>query len=57
MNSPVQDITSTDLRCNTGADTGAGTSTYTVNAGDEVGFKLDQAASHRKFLMLASGSV
>lgn len=37
MNSPVLDVTSTDIRCNVGAGTnGAATSTYTVTAGSTV---------------------
>lgn len=46
MNSPVEDLTSTDMRCNVGADSGASTSTYEVAAGSSVGFKADQAAFH-----------
>ncbi|KAL1730527.1 glycoside hydrolase family 61 protein, partial [Schizophyllum commune] len=45
-NSPVEDVTSTDLRCNVGASSGAGTSTYNVTAGDTVGFQSDQAVFH-----------
>ncbi|KIY63414.1 lytic polysaccharide monooxygenase, partial [Cylindrobasidium torrendii FP15055 ss-10] len=45
-NSPVEDVTSTDMRCNVGASSGSSTSTYSVNAGDTVGFKADQAVFH-----------
>jgi len=46
-NSPVTDVTSDDLRCNTGS-LAAGPSTYTasVAAGATVGFALDQAIYH-----------
>ncbi|KIY53235.1 glycoside hydrolase family 61 protein, partial [Fistulina hepatica ATCC 64428] len=46
-NSPVTNLTSDDMRCNVGGlESGNTTSTYSVNAGDTVGFKLDQAAYH-----------
>ncbi|EGO19398.1 family 61 glycoside hydrolase [Serpula lacrymans var. lacrymans S7.9] len=46
-NSPVTDVTSTDLRCNVGGlASGATTSTYTVSAGSVVGLALDQAIYH-----------
>ncbi|KIJ64665.1 lytic polysaccharide monooxygenase [Hydnomerulius pinastri MD-312] len=46
-NSPVTDVTSTDLRCNTGGlASGASTQTDTVTAGSTVGLALDQAIYH-----------
>ncbi|ROW07487.1 hypothetical protein VPNG_07084 [Cytospora leucostoma] len=48
-NSPITDITSTNLRCNSGGDlaaTMAKTSTYTVAPGDNVGFTIDVSISH-----------
>jgi len=45
-NSPVTDLTSTDLRCNVGA-TGAGTSTLAVKAGDSFTFTLDTPVYHQ----------
>lgn len=48
-NSPITDITSTNMRCNSGgllASTMAKTSTYTVAPGDNVGFTIDAAISH-----------
>lgn len=48
-NSPITDITSTNMRCNSGgllAATEAQTSTYTVAPGDNVGFTIDAAISH-----------
>lgn len=48
-NSPITDITSTNMRCNSGgllASTMAQTSTYTVAPGDNVGFTIDAAISH-----------
>lgn len=48
-NSPITDITSTNMRCNSGgllAATMAQTSTYTVAPGDNVGFTIDAAISH-----------
>ncbi|KAI5781514.1 glycoside hydrolase [Geopyxis carbonaria] len=44
-NSPVS-TGSTDLRCNTGADSGSATSTYEVAAGASLGFKMDQSIYH-----------
>ncbi|KDQ20797.1 glycoside hydrolase family 61 protein [Botryobasidium botryosum FD-172 SS1] len=46
MNSPVTSVTSNDIRCNTGAGSGAGTQTATVAAGSTVGFQMDQAVYH-----------
>ncbi|KAJ7596485.1 glycosyl hydrolase family 61-domain-containing protein [Mycena floridula] len=45
-NSPILDLASTDMRCNAGADSGAGTKTMTVKAGDTVGIQSDVAAFH-----------
>lgn len=48
-NSPITDITSTNMRCNSGgllAATMAQTSTYTVAPGDNVGFTINAALSH-----------
>lgn len=45
-NSPVTVLTSTDLRCNTGADLSTSTETMAVTAGSTVGFKMDQAIYH-----------
>ncbi|KAJ7596491.1 glycosyl hydrolase family 61-domain-containing protein [Mycena floridula] len=45
-NSPVLDLTNTDMRCNAGADSGAGTKTMKVKAGDTVGIQSDVAAFH-----------
>ncbi|CCA71764.1 related to cellulose binding protein CEL1 [Serendipita indica DSM 11827] len=45
-NSPITNVMSNDMRCNSGASSGAGTSTATVAAGSTVGFALDQAIFH-----------
>lgn len=48
-NSPVTDVTSSDFVCNTGgldADVMAKTSTYTVQAGDSVGFTMNPGIGH-----------
>ncbi|KAE8440480.1 hypothetical protein EG329_007434, partial [Mollisiaceae sp. DMI_Dod_QoI] len=45
-NSPVTDLTSTDLRCNVGGLTGGSTQTITVNAGDPFTFTTDTAVYH-----------
>ncbi|KAF3761585.1 family 61 glycoside hydrolase [Cryphonectria parasitica EP155] len=48
-NSPITDITSTNMICNSGgllASTMAQTSTYTVAPGDNVGFTVDVSISH-----------
>lgn len=47
MNSPVTDLSSTDLRCNVGGLTGAGTTTATVQAGSTHTFKLDTPVYHQ----------
>ncbi|KAH7915475.1 family 61 glycoside hydrolase [Hygrophoropsis aurantiaca] len=47
-NSPVTDVTSTDLRCNVGGlGSGTATSTDTVTAGSTVGLALDIAIYHQ----------
>lgn len=47
-NSPVTDVTSNDIRCNTGSQpNAASTSTYTVAAGSTIGLGLDQAIYHQ----------
>lgn len=47
-NSPVTDVTSNDLRCNTGTQpNAASTSTYSVAAGSTIGLGLDQAIYHQ----------
>ncbi|KAI0041428.1 lytic polysaccharide monooxygenase [Auriscalpium vulgare] len=46
-NTPVTDVTSTDLRCNVGGlASAANTSTYTVSSGETVGLALDQPIYH-----------
>lgn len=48
-NSPVTDVTSTDFTCNAGgrdADIMAKTSTYSVQAGDSVGFTINSNIGH-----------
>ncbi|KAL9112300.1 MAG: hypothetical protein Q9227_003418 [Pyrenula ochraceoflavens] len=46
-NSPVTDVTSNDIRCNTGTQAAAAnTHIGTVTAGSEVGLALDQAIYH-----------
>lgn len=47
MNSPVTNLSSTDLRCNVGGLTGAGTTTATVQAGSMHIFGLDIAVYHQ----------
>jgi hypothetical protein len=47
-NSPVTDVTSNDIRCNTGTQANAAkTSTLSVAAGSTVGLGLDQAIYHQ----------
>ncbi|KAH8669720.1 glycosyl hydrolase family 61-domain-containing protein [Tricladium varicosporioides] len=46
MNSPVTDLTSTDLRCNVGGLTGGSTQTITVKAGDSFTITSDIAVYH-----------
>lgn len=45
-NSPVTDVSSTDIRCNTGGLSNTGTNTATITAGSTVGFALDQSIYH-----------
>ncbi|EPS42243.1 hypothetical protein H072_3775 [Dactylellina haptotyla CBS 200.50] len=56
-NSPVTDLTSTDLRCNVGALTGGSTSTYTVAAGTKVTLGLDTAVYHQGPVIFYMGKV
>lgn len=47
-NSPVTDVTSNDIRCNTGAQaSAANTQTLSVAAGSTIGLGLDQAIYHQ----------
>ncbi|KAJ5038440.1 uncharacterized protein L3040_007301 [Drepanopeziza brunnea f. sp. 'multigermtubi'] len=46
MNSPVIDLTSTDLRCNQGGVTGGNTQTITIAAGSSFTFTSDTAVYH-----------
>lgn len=47
-NAPLQNVNSTDMRCNSGASSGLllNTSTYTVNAGDKLGFAIKDTFGH-----------
>ncbi|KDN43729.1 hypothetical protein RSAG8_05919, partial [Rhizoctonia solani AG-8 WAC10335] len=45
-NSPVEDVSSTDIRCNVGGASGSGTTTATVAAGSTAGFVLDNTIYH-----------
>jgi hypothetical protein len=45
-NNPLQNVTSTDMRCNTNALSGANTSTYTVPAGSKLGFTIADTFGH-----------
>lgn len=47
-NTPLQNINSTDIRCNSGASSGIAlnTSTYTVAAGDTLGFAVKDTFGH-----------
>jgi len=45
-NSPIIDLTSDDLRCNSGGETGNTTQTITVKAGDSFSFTTDVAVYH-----------
>ncbi|KAH8805901.1 glycosyl hydrolase family 61-domain-containing protein [Xylogone sp. PMI_703] len=45
-NSPVTDLTSDDLRCNQGGESGAGTEIITVQAGQPFSFTADTAVYH-----------
>ncbi|KAF2873772.1 glycosyl hydrolase family 61-domain-containing protein [Massariosphaeria phaeospora] len=45
-NVPLQNVNSTDMRCNSGAATGRNTQTYTVAAGDQLGFAVADTFGH-----------
>ncbi|KAF2245769.1 lytic polysaccharide monooxygenase [Trematosphaeria pertusa] len=45
-NSPVTDVSSTDMRCNVGGASGNGTETYEVAAGDQIGFVINAEFGH-----------
>ncbi|KAI1845781.1 hypothetical protein JX266_008146 [Neoarthrinium moseri] len=45
-NHPLQLVNSTDMRCNAGGASGTNTSTYTLHAGDEVGFGVEETFGH-----------
>jgi hypothetical protein len=47
-NAPLQNVNSTDMRCNSGAGSGVAlnTSTYTVTAGDKLGFAIHDTFGH-----------
>ncbi|KAF2851451.1 lytic polysaccharide monooxygenase [Plenodomus tracheiphilus IPT5] len=47
-NTPLQDLNSTDMRCNAGASTGIlpTTQTYTITAGDTLGFAISDTFGH-----------
>lgn len=42
----LSDVTSNDMRCNIDALSGANTSTYAVNAGDQIGFTIKDTFGH-----------
>ncbi|ORY65546.1 glycosyl hydrolase family 61-domain-containing protein [Pseudomassariella vexata] len=46
-NSPVTDLSSNDLRCNVGGETGGNTTTLEIKAGDPFTFTLDTAVYHQ----------
>lgn len=46
-NSPVTSLTSNDLRCNVGGNTGASTLTAPIKAGDAFTFTSDVAVYHQ----------
>ncbi|KAG4030020.1 hypothetical protein MFRU_013g00440 [Monilinia fructicola] len=46
-NSPITDLASNDLRCNSGGGTGSGTQTITVKAGDSFSFTGDIQVYHQ----------
>jgi len=46
QNGPVTDLASKDLRCNVGGETGNGTDTISMKAGDQFTFGLDTAVYH-----------
>jgi hypothetical protein len=45
-NAPLQNVNSTDMRCNSGGESGLNTQTYTVRAGDELGFGIAETFGH-----------
>ncbi|CAE6433032.1 Cellulose-growth-specific protein [Rhizoctonia solani AG-1 IB] len=45
-NSPVEDVSSIDMRCNVGGASGSGTTTTTFPAGSTIGFVLDNTIYH-----------
>ncbi|KAF2181895.1 lytic polysaccharide monooxygenase, partial [Zopfia rhizophila CBS 207.26] len=45
-NAPIQNVNSTDMRCNSGGAFGNTTQTYTVQAGDELGFGISETFGH-----------
>lgn len=45
-NSPVTDVSSTDMRCNVGGFSGNATETYEVAAGDQIGFVINSNFGH-----------
>ncbi|KAH9907021.1 lytic polysaccharide monooxygenase [Xylariomycetidae sp. FL2044] len=45
-NEPLQNVNSTDMRCNSGALSGKDTQTYTVQAGGELGFGIGETFGH-----------
>ncbi|KAF2193114.1 lytic polysaccharide monooxygenase [Zopfia rhizophila CBS 207.26] len=45
-NSPIENVQSIDMRCNTGGASGKNTQTYTVKAGDELGFAINESFGH-----------
>ncbi|RDL39050.1 Uncharacterized protein BP5553_03390 [Venustampulla echinocandica] len=46
-NSPVTDLSSNDLRCNAGGESGSATETVSVAAGSSITFTLDTAVYHQ----------
>lgn len=45
-NAPLQNVNSTDMRCNSGGASGVNTQTYTVQAGDMLGFGIKETFGH-----------
>ncbi|KAK2768725.1 hypothetical protein FQN54_000581 [Arachnomyces sp. PD_36] len=43
---PLQNVNSTDMRCNSGGASGADTKTWTVEAGSQVGFTIQETFGH-----------
>jgi hypothetical protein len=60
-NSPVTSLSSNDLRCNVGGNSGSGTSVLSVKAGDSFTFTSDTAVYHQGptslYMSKAPGSV